>query len=243
MKVGLKTWTLGSLLNMITEVSDKVRLSFSKDGLNVKVVDGANVCSLVCDIQPDEFELFDVDEPTDLIIDVGALLRIVKKLNQCYTVYLTQEDGFTFLDAENRWFDITYPDEIRAPPRILNLELPISFVAHTEDFSTDLKLCEMVSNHIDMCYLPGYVEIKTIVDSKLKSKFSYPTSEVMESPKNSVYSLDYLSDIVTSLEYKKEWVCKKVEVKFNEDWPLTLSGNISDNFKFCFMLAPRLGVH
>lgn len=229
----IKAKTLCQLLTMVSEIDDECRINSTDTGLSIKIVDPANVAMGIFEVMPEEFENQD-----PIVVDVNKILRILKHVDYGESCVVYTDDGNTYLKAGHRLLDITHEDNIRKEPRIPTIELPMNFKISPVDLKTDVKCCEELGDHVEFLYSSGIVKLQTMGEENLFHSEYIPEIKT-ESDMRSLYSIDYLVDIVSSFKYKKEWVCNELKLSFANDFPLMIEG-ITDQFTFKFLLAPRI---
>jgi proliferating cell nuclear antigen len=240
-KLTMDSKTLGKLLKMVASITSEVRFRVSPSNLKIAIVDPVNVALGAFELTGPEYEL-NRDGPCEFCIDVDDLRKILKtfKFNGPCT-FVIEDDKTTFL-CENKLFDVTLdPTTVRADPRVPIIENPIEFTYSPGELNNIMVYCTEESDHVEFEYEHNVIEITSKNDKgKLVFKTEIPTElDIMEN-KHSMFSLDYLADITSSLKYQNEWICDEVTLTFGRDFPLIIMGNVSDNFTFKFLLAPRI---
>lgn len=240
-KVSIRSKELGQFLNLISAINGEARFNFSETGLNVRLVDNANVAMGIFSISPEGFDAYEVQEPVIIGIDIYGLLKIIDKLDPSEICTISQNKEKTTFEATHRWFDITKNvDSIRSEPKMIKSQFSISFLAHPKELKKDFKFCNDLSNNVEISYCPGTIVITAMDDEgKIKFKSTYQTSSFHEFDKMSRFTLEYCIDLVSGIKYKKEWICEEVKVSMDQDFPLSIEGN-SKGMSFRYLLAPRI---
>jgi proliferating cell nuclear antigen len=130
------------------------------------------------------------------------------------------------------------PSTIRAEPRIPQLELPAEVVLNGKDLQRAVKAAEKISDHMllgideDVFYMEAEGDTDRVrLDMARDSLIDLKSGEA-----RSLFSLDYLSDIVKPASRSNE-----VTVELGKDFPVKINFSIANGAgKVGYLLAPRI---
>lgn len=239
----LEARTLNRLLKAVHTVSDECVLEISPYKVSIRVVDPSNAMMVVVDIPSEVFSKYDVSEG-EIGIDVDALLL---KTN----TYAADVDVSLVWDEYNRKINLSGDGakwgvrsinvkDVRKPPGIPNLELPLEVDINAERFKRMLKRAGMVSEHVLVGFGPAdegaeetfYVSAMGDTDDFREDvtgeDITINTPAVLET----LYSVDMLSDIAKNFE-------GLVHIHAGRDLPATFEFDLGD-VPVTFLLAPRI---
>jgi proliferating cell nuclear antigen len=267
LEITLPVATLNWLLNLIFSINDEARLKISREGLEVKQVDPGNVSLCQINIKPSEFVIWKIPQKFNkedgmflpIEADIAYMREIIKKFDQddiCRIRQIEQASGHvTDLTIGGRCFVLPSEISCRAEPKIPELNLPVKATLDLSEFAKDIRFCELVSDYLILSYAHKqgkYGEISIEIEgdrgTKFTSVYKVPKQTKIASRKgriSSLFNIDYLLGIIRamkSMKYKQKGVliCQDITLSFGSDFPLLLEGNITENFYFKFMIAPRI---
>jgi proliferating cell nuclear antigen len=240
-KAKVKMEVLRELVEVISTLVSEVKLSISKDGVEVKAVDPSHVAMLVLKVNRAAFEEFSGD-PTDLGLDVEKL-REVLRLSRPGDVLDLQYDGgksrlVVTIGKLTRHMAVVDPAGI-TDPKVPTVNPPGSVMIKTEELRQGIRGSESVSDHVTLQLSPESFTMHSEgetdrVDLKIP-KDSLSQLDVKESVK-SMYPLDFFSNMVKSITSTEE-----VTLHVGNEYPLkidfALAGGKGEGK---FLLAPRV---
>lgn len=146
---------------MLDQIAKEYKLQFTDDGLDVAVVDSANVIGIESHIQASAFEDYTLTSDTTLGVNssgFGSALRharYAKRTDDTVTIQADKRVLETEVDREignaqatvNERYELIDPDSIRQAPEIPDLDLGITADMEPETFIEATKLLETDRKH------------------------------------------------------------------------------------------------
>jgi len=232
---------LKSSIETLSVLVDEARFRISTEGLSVRAVDPANVAMVSFELAVSAFDDFAADD-----CEIGMDLT---KVNDIFGVAEKNEKATLALDELSQKMSIhiggfSYtlslldPSTIRAEPRIPQLELPAEVVLNGKELQKAVKAAEKISDHMSLG-VDGdlfYMEAEGDTD---KVRLEMPRDQLIDlrsGEARSLFSLDYLSDIVKPASRSNE-----VTLELGKDYPIKIGFTIAEGAgKISYLLAPRI---
>src|ERR1700683_2261785 len=240
-KARVKMEVLRETVEVISTLVSEVKLTISKDGLEVKAVDPSHVAMLVLKLNKAAFEEF-TGEPTEIGIDVEKLKEVLR-LSKPGDILDLQYDGgknrlVIHVGKVTRHMSVVDPAGI-TDPKVPNVSPPGVAVVNMDELRQGIRGSESISDHVTITLDPeGFTmhsEGETDrVDMKL-GKESLAKLEVKETVK-SMYPLDFFSSMVKSIT-SSDQVTLHVGNEHPHKIEFTVAGGKGEGR---FLLAPRV---
>lgn len=232
---------LKSSIETLSVLVDEARFRISTEGLSVRAVDPANVAMVSFELAASAFNDYAADD-----CEIGMDLT---KINDIFGVAEKNEKATLELDEMSQkmaihigGFSYTLslldPSTIRAEPRIPQLELPAEVVLNGKELQKAVKAAEKISDHMSLGVDEEifYMEAEGDTD---KVRLEMPRDQLIDlksGDARSLFSLDYLSDIVKPASKSNE-----VTLELGRDYPIRISFTIAEGAgKISYLLAPRI---
>ncbi|WP_406656548.1 DNA polymerase sliding clamp [Methanolobus sp. ZRKC2] len=233
--------TLKSSIEALSVLVDEARFKISPEGFTVRAVDPANVAMVSFELSSNAFDEFTADD-----CEIGMDLS---KINDIFSVAGKEDKVIMELDEMSQKMSLhlgglSYtlalldPSTIRAEPRIPQLELPAEVVMNGKDLQRAVKAAEKISDHM-LLGVEGdafYMEAEGDTD---RVRLDIPRDQLIDlksGDARSLFSLDYLSDIVKPASKSNE-----VTVEIGKDFPVKVGFTIANGSgKIGYLLAPRI---
>ncbi|OPY20146.1 MAG: DNA polymerase sliding clamp [Methanomethylovorans sp. PtaU1.Bin073] len=232
---------LKSSIETLSVLVDEARFRISTEGLSVRAVDPANVAMVSFELASSAFDDYAADD-----CEIGMDLT---KINDIFGVAEKNEKATLELDEMSQKMSIhiggfSYtlslldPSTIRAEPRIPQLELPAEVVLNGKELQKAVKAAEKISDHMSLGVDEEifYMEAEGDTD---KVRLEMPRDQLIDlksGEARSLFSLDYLSDIVKPASKSNE-----VTLELGRDYPIRISFIIAEGAgKISYLLAPRI---
>ncbi|WP_406659859.1 DNA polymerase sliding clamp [Methanolobus sp. ZRKC3] len=233
--------TLKSSIETLSVLVDEARFRISPEGLSVRAVDPANVAMVSFELNSGAFDEFSADD-----CEIGMDLS---KINDIFGVAGKDDKVTMELDEMSQKMSLKLgglsytlalldPSTIRAEPRIPQLELPTEVVLHGKELQRAVKAAEKISDHM-LLGIDGdnfYMEAEGDTD---RVRLEMPKDQLIDlksGDARSLFSLDYLSDIVKPASKSNE-----ITMELGKDFPVKISFSIANGEgKVGYLLAPRI---
>ncbi|HXQ94185.1 MAG TPA: DNA polymerase sliding clamp [Thermoplasmata archaeon] len=240
-KARVRMEVLREVVEVISTLVSEVKLTVSKDGLEVKAVDPSHVAMLVLRLNKAAFEEF-TGEPTEIGIDVEKLKEVLR-LSKPGDILDLQYDGgknrlVIHVGKVTRHMSVVDPAGI-TDPKVPNVSPPGLVVVNMDELRQGIRGSESISDHVTLTLDPeGFTmhsEGETDrVDMHL-GKEGLPKLEVKEAVK-SMYPLDFFSSMVKSITSADQ-----VTLHVGNEYPLKIEFSVAaGKGEGRFLLAPRV---
>jgi proliferating cell nuclear antigen len=240
-KARIKMEVLRELTEVVSTLVSEVKLSVSKDGIEVKAVDPSHVAMLVLKLQKSAFEEF-TGESTEIGLDVEKLKEVLRLSKPTDILDLQYDGGKNRLVIKvgkvTRHMSVVDPAGI-TDPKVPNVTPPATAVVHMEELRQGIRGSESISDHVTLAVdaegFSMHSEGETDrVDMHLP-KESLAKLEAKEAVK-SMYPLDFFSAMMKSITTAED-----VTLHVGNEYPLKIEFSIADNRgSGFFLLAPRV---
>ncbi|HKS59383.1 MAG TPA: DNA polymerase sliding clamp [Thermoplasmata archaeon] len=240
-KARMKMEVLREIVEVISTLVSEVKLSISKDGVEVKAVDPSHVAMLVLKLNKSAFETF-TGEPTEIGVDVEKLKEMLRLSKPGDVIDLQYDGGKSRLVVAvgkvTRQMSVVDPAGI-TDPKVPNVTPPGLVVVKMEELRQGIRGSESIADHVTLTLAPeGFTmhsEGETDrVDLKIP-KESLTKLEVKDSVK-SMYPLDFFSSMVKSITTSEE-----VTLHVGNEYPLKIEFNVANGVgDGRYLLAPRV---
>jgi len=240
-KARIRMEVLRELVEVISTLVSEVKLSVSKDGIDVKAVDPSHVAMLVLRLNKGAFEEF-TGEPTEIGIDVEKLKEVLR-LSKPGDILDLQYDGgknrlVLHVGKVTRHMAVVDPAGI-TDPKVPNVTPPGIAIVRMEELRQGIRGSESISDHVTITLEPEsftmHSEGETDRVDLTVGKDGLKRLEVKETVR-SMYPLDFFSNMMKSITSSEE-----VTLHVGNEYPLKIEFQIaSGKGEGRFLLAPRV---
>ena len=236
MKFTIMAEKLKQILSVLNTVENEMRFELRENGLHVISVDQANAAMIGIVLDKSGFVEWEINEDIDIGVDIVKLKSLTNGAGKLSDITITINDkmGINF-DGMNFKLSMINPTEIKAKPRVPELDLPIKTVIDLDIMKSALKGISTIDGDMVNIVTEGnelmiYSDSKDGLDSfktdpiGIEDGCNFPKSE-------SMYSLDYMN--MLSL------LSGEVSMKYNSNMPIVFEYE-KDGMKLFYMTAPRI---
>ncbi|MDK2892650.1 DNA polymerase sliding clamp [Methanohalophilus sp.] len=228
-------------IESLTVLVDEARIRLSPEGIAARAVDPANVAMVSFELEADAFEEFtaedgeiglDLSRLTDILGVAEKSDQIKMQINEESRKLAIQIGGISYT------LSLLDPSTIRAEPRIPQLELPTEVALNGKELMKAVKAAEKISDHISLG-IEGetfFMEAEGDTDRMRQEMGRKELISIRPGSTRSLFSLDYLSDIVKPASKASE-----VTLQLGNDFPVKIGFSIAGGKgKIEYLLAPRI---
>jgi proliferating cell nuclear antigen len=240
-KARMKMEVLRELVEVISTLVSEVKLSVSKDGVEVKAVDPSHVAMLVLHLNKGAFEEF-TGEPTEIGVDVEKFKEVLRLSKPGDEIDLQYDGGKNRLVIKvgkvTRHMAVVDPAGI-TDPKVPNVTPPALVVVKMDELRQGIRGSESISDHVTITLEPDSFVLHSEgetdrVDMRL-AKENLSKLEVKETVK-SMYPLDFFSSMVKSITSSDD-----VTLHVGNEYPLKIEFSVAGGKgEGRFLLAPRV---
>ena len=244
--------TLEDMLKSVAFLSDDARVNIDENGINITVVDVANVCMVSVTLKKEGTAMYSsvFDDKLDkgaIGVNIKELLRFLSGAgkNDNVLVEYKPETNRIQMAFGNLRYDVALLrlNVIKKSPKVPMVELPIKMVLEGKEFRHIVASAEKISDYIGFktnnLGITAYSESNTTDMS-----FNILTSDMLESEidsankkgVNAVYAIDYMTPISKVMTNKTE-----MTMKFGDDYPCSIETTFDyGRGEIKYLLAPRI---
>ena len=237
----IDAYLLRDSVEILSVLVDEIRLKTSSDGISVKAVDPANVAMVTFKLDYSAFDDFEGDEG-EIGLDqtkISDILGVADK-NDKVSMELNENSKNMSINIGSFSYTLSLldPSTIRSEPKIPQLELPAEIILNGSDLRRAVKAAEKISDHMLLGVNDDvfYMEAEGDTD---KVRLDLPRDQLIDLKADNVrslFSLDYLSDIVKPASKSNE-----VVLELGQDFPIKINFEIANGTgKVGYLLAPRI---
>ena len=241
LKASIDIDLLRDSITALSVIVSEVRLKIKPDGISVKAVDAANVAMVIFDLKASAFESYQADE-TEIGLDLVKLNDILGIVEKKTLVDMELDTAAQKLHLNFGGLSYTLslldPSTIRSEPRVPQLDLPARVVLNGQDLRRAVKAAEKISDHMTLGVAGdiSFMEAKGDTDQVRLEMTTDQLIDLKSGEANSLFSLDYLLDIVKSAGKAGE-----VTLSIGCDFPILIEFDVAPNAcHVTFLLAPRI---
>lgn len=228
-------------IESLSVLVDEARFRISPEGIAVRAVDPANVAMVSFDLPATAFDGFEADDSeigmdlnkiTDILGVIDKNEKVLMELDEMSQRLLIRTGGLSYT------ISLLDPSTIRAEPKIPQLELPAEVVLNGIDLRKAVRAAEKISDHM-LLGVEGdvfFMEAEGDTDRVRLDMERDKLIDLKPGDARSLFSLDYLSDIVKPASKSNE-----VTLSLGLDFPIMINFAIpNSDGKVGYLLAPRI---
>lgn len=252
--------TLKDMMKPVGAIADECRLKISPEGLSVKVVDPANVALIDLNLPKEVFHEgeYTIDESLEVGLDVVNYLSLFEGAedNESAEVSIEpfEEEGvqkhrltLKVAGIFEQELTLMKPGGLRNEPKIPKFTLRAQVGVSKEFLKRCFDTAAKAGDYIRMVAIsepdmpvPKRTFVMETGDEERKFKVELTTgveitAETLEVKLKSLFSLDYLCDIVKAIGDGEN-----ITMHLDKDYPLILNFNVLDHGLATYMMAPRV---
>lgn len=243
-----------NLLDVLASCNDRHRFRFTKEGLEIKTVDPANVYLICVRIPKEAFSEYPFTEDLEINFPVETVLGKLRTayfrdvdLGESFSLSteiikakspLDEDQEVIHCKAGSFSFSVIASKNIRSDPKIPSISLPLEYEVSTEELYSAICLMDNAEQVIfDKTTLIQNTK-NTDDESIIENIYELATANVIknEGIGKSEFSTEFLEDLLKPLRD----VSSVVTVSLGEDFPLVLTANTVSGEELKLLLAPRI---
>ena len=230
-----------TIVETVNVVVEEARLDFSKNGLEIRVVDPSHVAMIQMKIDSAAFDTWDVSD-IKLGVEIKKLKEMVSLAAASELIHLNYSEDIGNLTLNIGKIDRNIrplDNSTLTPPTLPELKLPCKVTISGADFTQALRAARQVGDLVNFSIDANSFTVH-VLGSTDSVTVAFDKEELQhiecDGPARSQYSLTYLvplSKTFGSLE--------SVNIGFGENYPLSMSFSFHDGAaEVQYFLAPRV---
>ncbi|HDI07387.1 MAG TPA: proliferating cell nuclear antigen (pcna) [Candidatus Bathyarchaeota archaeon] len=237
---------LRDMISAIAILVDEATFRIEPDGIKLRAMDPSRVAMVDFEWPKTVFDEYTCMQPTKMCINVGELLKLLKRAgkNESVELSLDQQTGklkITILGKYTRIFQMptleAAEEEVPTPKLTFNVKAKVT----TDGIRDAITDAELVSDHVKFEADPEKLVMQASGDlmgatiELKKGSDALLDLEVTE-PSKATFSLSYLSEIIKTGGASSDIAT----LEFSTDMPIKIDFQQSQEGKLTFYLAPRI---
>jgi len=240
-KAKVRPEVLKEVVDVVSTLVDEAKLSATKTGISIKVVDPAHVAMIELNLGKSGFEEFKADD-MELGIDIDKTKEVLRlaKPGEMIQMEHDEERNRLIFRVGNITRRMSLVDTVgMSDPKVPNLNLPVKVVVKAEEIRQGIRASESVSDHIALVANPEGFEMQSEGDTdSVNLKLGKELLEELDCKEEtrSLFPLDYFSNIV-----KTVGTASIITMHMGSDYPVKLEFSIAnEKGDVTYLLAPRI---
>lgn len=235
-----------SLVTAISTLVDEVSFKTDKDGIKLREMDPSHVVMVDFECPKSIFDEYMCDENTKLSINLGEMLKFLRRVGNDETISLDYDQKSTKLNIVlkskyTRTFSMATlePTGTEVPPPKLSFNSMVRITTSClkdsiDDAATvsDQILFETTEDKLSMKATGDLGSVSIDVDKGSEELLSLEVKK----PSKATFSLNYLTEMVKAASNLSDIAL----IEFSTDVPLRLSFELPQQGKLQYYLAPRI---
>ena len=239
------------LKDMITAIStlvDEATFNLTPEGLKLRAMDPSRVAMIDFEWPKTIFDEYTCDQPTKMCINIGELLKLLRRTAKDESVELTLDEKTNRLNIGikgkyERTFNMptleATEEEVPTPKINFNIHAKIT----TEGLHQAIEDVLLVSDHVKIEVDPEKLTMRAAGDLmgatiELKKGSDALLELEAKEPSKATFSLSYLSEIIKTAAGASDIAT----LEFSSDMPIRIDFQQPKEGKLTFYLAPRIEV-
>jgi proliferating cell nuclear antigen len=217
-------------LEYMNELITETELELTKQGLEMKEMDPANVAALKIIIKNSLFETKELSEGNKIRLNLNELIRIIKRCKE--SIQLIIGDKF-IVKSGNKSFELpSMIGETNSKYRDVNIEFPTKVSVNYDRFKEIIEDLKSISCESTIIKVKDNILSINSEGSKFQK---YDTNEEVKETNDcaSKFSVDYLEKVFSKPMFNE------CNISLGNDLPLELTSENND-FIIKYLLAPRI---
>lgn len=245
--------TFKPLVNVLESVADEIKLQVTDYGLEVQVVDAANVFMADVFLAADAFTEYEVAQETRLGVTVPELKKLIRRARkgkddeltvsiQDRELSATVSRGYENHNVVSRGtMQLLDPDSVRGEPDLPDLDHDVHTRVDTRPLIDALSYGVSASDHVEIAVKGVNQHTNALyigAETGMRSESVAIDNIDTDGTAGSKYSKDYVTQILRGI---KETEPESVSLSLNDEYPLLLEMESSVTpMQVRYLLAPRV---
>ena len=231
-------------ISIISELVTEAKFKVNSNGLELIAMDPANVAMVIFKMLSSCFTKYEVNEETELSINLNNLKQILKraKAEDVLTLETTEDNKLKIQMRSNttRSFSIPTLEIEDKDQKVPELTFPLSVEMSSAQLTESIEDVSVVAESVTFLGEKSQLLVKAegdlskaLIEIKPDDHTTIKTDS--EDKFKAKFSLEYLKKMIAGSK-----LSDRVYLNFNTDYPLKMEYRIVDRLSFSFILAPRV---
>ncbi|MCQ2055986.1 MAG: DNA polymerase sliding clamp [archaeon] len=239
-KAVIKADVMKSLVNVVSPITDEVKLTVKPEGVNLVAVDPSHVCMIELVLDKGTFESYEANE-TEMGIDLDKIKSILKLSSSGEVIAVNQDEERKKLIFKigNITRHMSLVDtSTMSTPKIPTLNLTSYVEIYASELQKGIKASDNISDHVTFIADKNSFELLCEGDTDSASLRLDDSSISISVDKkiHSMFPLDYLGLMIKALPPDA-----MLKLELDTDFPVRMTFSLVDgNARVTYLLAPRI---
>jgi proliferating cell nuclear antigen len=239
---------LKDMATAISTLVDEATFNLTPEGLKLRAMDPSRVAMIDFEWPKTVFDEYTCDQPTKMCINIGELLKLLRRTAKDESVELTLDEKTNRLNIGikgkyERTFNMptleATEEEVPTPKINFNIHAKVT----TEGLHQAIEDVLLVSDHVKIEVDPEKLTMRAAGDLmgatiELKKGSDALLELEAKEPSKATFSLSYLSEIIKTAAGASDIAT----LEFSSDMPIRIDFQQPKEGKLTFYLAPRIEV-
>lgn len=231
-------------ISIIADLVSEARLKLTKDGIEMKAMDPANVAMVIFRLLSSSFTEYELENDIDLGINLQSFKQILRRATPSDTLVLEAgKDNKLKIQLRGtsvRTFSLPIIEMDDREQREPSLNFSTTVTIPSSAFADAIADADIVAESVLLRAEPEMFSILAQGEQSHAQIDMKPsdTTKIKSSTKvdvKSKYSIEYLKKMIATGK-----VADNVDINFSQDYPLRLDYRVVDRLSISFVLAPRI---
>ncbi len=229
-------------INTVSSILTEGVFKLSKDGIQLKSMDAANVSLVDLRLLSSAFSSFDIDKDTEIGLNIGDLTSVLKRAKPKDKVTLELKGNVLSIElsgSHKRSFNIPLLDikqEAKSPDLNFSVNAKLKTSVLEDGISDaeivgDALIFEADSDSLKMLAKNENRKSELILEQGNESLINLS----VDKKARSMFPLDYLKKIIKASKLSPE-----CDIHLGDEYPMKLNFKVVDKIQLSFILAPRI---
>lgn len=230
-------------IGIISEVIQEATFEISKNGIELKAMDPANISMVVLKLLPSAFSKYDIKETEEITLNLDNLKQALRRAKPSDILTLSSDRNklkITLSGKSTKDFLIPLLDETKKKREIPSLDFKAKAELDAIEFEDYINDSAIVGEALTLEARPEKLifssgesnsKVKIVLE---KGKDALLNIDVKD-PNKAIYAIEYLKKIAKSSK-----ISRSVNIQFSSNYPIRLDYKALDKGQLSFILAPRI---
>jgi proliferating cell nuclear antigen len=230
-------------ISIISELVNEARFKITKDAIELVAMDPANVAMVVFKLLSSIFVEYDVQEDTELAINLSNLKQVLRRVkpNDMLSLELVENKLKVILEGTSkRTFSLPIIELEEKEQKVPELNFPIVISAPASMLNDAVEDVDIIGESVSFMVEGNKLVVSAesdLSEANIAISESDDVKIINESGEKvkAKYSIEYLKKMISASKLVPD-----VKINFNKDYPLRLDYKAVDKIMLSFILAPRV---
>ncbi len=230
-------------ISIIADLVNEARFKLTKEGIELKAMDPANVAMVVFKLLSSSFTEYELEKEQELGVNLQSLKQVLRRATPRDTLTLDASENklrIQLRGASTRTFSLPIIEMDEREQREPNLTFTTTINMPSSMLVDAIDDADIVAESVTLRCEPEKFTIDAQGDQsnakiELKSGDKVKIKSTVKADVKAKYSIEYLKKMITGSK-----LSDNAELHMSQDYPLKLEYKVIDRLQLSFILAPRI---